>query len=194
MSRSRTSRRPTLDRARFAEVGSPTLDESEHGGLEGSLCRLVGRAWSTGAIAGTDQVSLVLESREEGGDLIVVADRPGIGAVVSAPMAGRRLLPTDDCSFEATCGAIEAVLDEAGALVALLDATEAGLRLEAGPIGGARAMRDHHKDQLIEVLMHYLPMEIRGHLMRQCPEAYNGYCGSEVVRVVRTCDGEPVLS
>lgn len=52
------------------------------------------------------------------------------------------------------------------------------------------AMTDHHKNQLLDALMHYLPMDVRGKVMREVPAAYNAYCGSGVVHVVRTSDGE----
>ncbi len=48
---------------------------------------------------------------------------------------------------------------------------------------GAEGMSNHHKDQLIEALMYYLPMDVRGKIMRDVPAAYNSYCGAEVVRV-----------
>jgi hypothetical protein len=48
---------------------------------------------------------------------------------------------------------------------------------------------DHQKDQLISSLMYYLPMDIRGKVMREVPDAYNAYCGYTVVEVVRASDG-----
>ena len=42
----------------------------------------------------------------------------------------------------------------------------------------------HQKDQLLDALMYYLPMDIRQKLMRELPQAYNAWCGREIVRVV----------
>lgn len=47
-----------------------------------------------------------------------------------------------------------------------------------------KQMSDHQKNQLIDALMHYLPMDVRGKVMREVPAAYNAYCGREVVKVV----------
>lgn len=58
----------------------------------------------------------------------------------------------------------------------------------------AKAMSDHHKTQLIDAFMYYCPMDVRGKLMREVPEAYNAYCGRDVVRVTRVCDGTEIKS
>jgi len=48
---------------------------------------------------------------------------------------------------------------------------------------------EHHKDQLLDVLFHYLPMEQRGILIQEVPAAYNAYVGRNVFEVVRVEDG-----
>lgn len=54
-------------------------------------------------------------------------------------------------------------------------------------------MKAHHKDQLLAVLWHYMGQDLRQKLMLECPAAYNDACGSEVVRVHRVSDGDPVV-
>jgi hypothetical protein len=46
---------------------------------------------------------------------------------------------------------------------------------------GVENMTDHQKDQLIVSLMHYLPLDVRGKVMHEVPQAYNAFCGREVV-------------
>jgi hypothetical protein len=46
--------------------------------------------------------------------------------------------------------------------------------------------------QLLDVLAHYMGMDLRERLMAECPRAYNAWCGSEVVQVVRASDGSKV--
>lgn len=43
-----------------------------------------------------------------------------------------------------------------------------------------------HKDQVLDLLLHYMQMDMRGKLMRALPEAYNDVVcdGREVVKVV----------
>ena len=36
-------------------------------------------------------------------------------------------------------------------------------------------MTDHQKDQLLNALMHYLPMDVRQQIARELPEAYAAY-------------------
>lgn len=43
---------------------------------------------------------------------------------------------------------------------------------------------DHHKDQLLTVLMRHVNPETRRVLMLEVPAAYNEWCGREVVTVV----------
>lgn len=50
-------------------------------------------------------------------------------------------------------------------------------------------MGRHHMVQLLDALMYRCPLELRGIVMREVPEAYNAYLGSEVVHVTRTSDG-----
>jgi hypothetical protein len=46
-------------------------------------------------------------------------------------------------------------------------------------------MREHHKDQLLDALMYYLPIEVRGKIINEVPAAYNDYHGREIAVVVR---------
>jgi hypothetical protein len=41
--------------------------------------------------------------------------------------------------------------------------------------------REHYKDQLLKVVSYYMDSEMRRHLMRECPAAYNALCGRIVV-------------
>lgn len=45
----------------------------------------------------------------------------------------------------------------------------------------AERMTDHQKNQLLDALMHYLPMDVRRKVMHEVPQAYNAWCGREVV-------------
>jgi hypothetical protein len=56
----------------------------------------------------------------------------------------------------------------------------------------APQIRDHNEGHVIEVLMHYLPMEVSGHLMRECPSADNAYRGREIVHVVHNPESDRV--
>ena len=38
-----------------------------------------------------------------------------------------------------------------------------------------------HKDQLLHVVSYYMTSEMRNHLMRECPAAYNSLCGRVVI-------------
>ena len=38
-----------------------------------------------------------------------------------------------------------------------------------------------HKDQILHTLSNYMSQEMRRHLMRECPAAYNSLCGRIVV-------------
>jgi predicted oxidoreductase (fatty acid repression mutant protein) len=42
-------------------------------------------------------------------------------------------------------------------------------------------IREFHKDQLLHVVNHYMTSEMRNHLMRECPAAYNSLCGRIVI-------------
>jgi hypothetical protein len=41
--------------------------------------------------------------------------------------------------------------------------------------------REFHKDQILHVVNNYMSQELRRHLMRECPAAYNALCGRVVV-------------
>lgn len=41
--------------------------------------------------------------------------------------------------------------------------------------------REFHKDQILYVVDNYMSPELRRHLMRECPAAYNALCGRVVV-------------
>ncbi len=53
-------------------------------------------------------------------------------------------------------------------------------------------MSNHHKDQLIDALMYYLPMDVRAKIVRDVPAAYNAYCGSPVAQVSIVSDGRVI--
>jgi hypothetical protein len=48
--------------------------------------------------------------------------------------------------------------------------------------------RTFHKDQVLEFLMHHLPMDMRRKLGSALPEAYNDVVGQEVVKSVHVED------
>lgn len=54
-------------------------------------------------------------------------------------------------------------------------------------------MKAHHKDQLLQALMHYMPMEVRKKVMLEVLAAYNDYYGGDpTVVVCYAKDLEPV--
>ncbi len=55
-----------------------------------------------------------------------------------------------------------------------------------------RDAKQLHKDQVLEFLLHHMPMEQRYALGRALPEAYNDLCGRKVLRVVYADDGREV--
>lgn len=54
-------------------------------------------------------------------------------------------------------------------------------------------MTDEQKDQMLGFLTHRMEGELRGRLMRALPEAYNAFCGEEIVRVVRAKDADKAI-
>ena len=40
---------------------------------------------------------------------------------------------------------------------------------------------EFHKDQILHVVNYYMSQELRRHLMRECPAAYNALCGRVVI-------------
>jgi hypothetical protein len=40
---------------------------------------------------------------------------------------------------------------------------------------------EFHKDQLLAVVQHYMQHDMRRHMMRECPAAYNALCKRVVV-------------
>jgi hypothetical protein len=54
-------------------------------------------------------------------------------------------------------------------------------------------LRDHHKNQLLTVLGHYMSQELRQKLMLECPAAYNAWCEDEIVAVIRTSDNTRIV-
>jgi hypothetical protein len=42
-------------------------------------------------------------------------------------------------------------------------------------------IREFHKDQILHVVNNYMTSEMRNHLMRECPAAYNALCGRVVI-------------
>ena len=57
-------------------------------------------------------------------------------------------------------------------------------------MSGIDGITVRQKDLLLMQLMYRCTPQQRGHLMREVPDAYNAYCGSAVVQVIRTSDGE----
>ena len=50
-------------------------------------------------------------------------------------------------------------------------------------------LSDHHKNQLLDTLFHYMDQDTRALLMREVPQAYNAAVGREVVTVRYTEEG-----
>ncbi len=42
---------------------------------------------------------------------------------------------------------------------------------------------DRQVRMLLEICFHYMKQDLRGKLIRECPQAYNAYVGHEVVKV-----------
>jgi hypothetical protein len=53
--------------------------------------------------------------------------------------------------------------------------------------------REHEKDQILKVVEYYMSQELRQKIMLECPQAYNAWMESEVVKVHRVSDGEPII-
>lgn len=53
---------------------------------------------------------------------------------------------------------------------------------------------EFHKDQLLAVVNHYMQSDMRKHLMRECPAAYNSLCGRVVVTSQVEDNGDKVIS
>lgn len=52
------------------------------------------------------------------------------------------------------------------------------------PGGSAALMRsDHHKNQLLDALMQYLPSDLRSKVAHEVPEAYNAYHARHIMIV-----------
>jgi hypothetical protein len=64
-------------------------------------------------------------------------------------------------------------------------AAQRELFAEHGLPGGAAALirSDHLKDQLLDAVMHYLPMNVRHKVSTEVPAAYNAYFAREIVHV-----------
>jgi hypothetical protein len=43
-------------------------------------------------------------------------------------------------------------------------------------------MTQHQKDQLLDAVMYHLPIDVREKVMREVPEAYNAYCGRDILQ------------
>jgi len=57
---------------------------------------------------------------------------------------------------------------------------------------GTHNMTDRQKDLLLAALMYRVLPEGRAHLMREVPDAYNAWCGGNVVEVRIVSDGRVV--
>lgn len=55
---------------------------------------------------------------------------------------------------------------------------------------GRLDMTDRQKDLLLTALMYRATPDVRGAVMREVPDAYNAYCGREVVSVTVNPVGE----
>jgi hypothetical protein len=60
--------------------------------------------------------------------------------------------------------------------------------------GGSSALirNDHHKNQLLDALMHYMPMEVRHKVACEVPAAYNAYFANEQMVVDRIKSSDKV--
>lgn len=58
---------------------------------------------------------------------------------------------------------------------------------------GIDSMTMRQKDLLLMQCMYRITPEQRGHLMREVPDAYNAWCDSNVVQVIRVSDGKEPL-
>lgn len=50
-------------------------------------------------------------------------------------------------------------------------------------MNGATNMPIHYQEQLLDSLMHHLPMDVRHTVMHEVPKAYNAYVGRTVMVV-----------
>lgn len=53
-------------------------------------------------------------------------------------------------------------------------------------------MTEHHKDQILKIVAHYLPSNLRQHIMMEAPAAYNDWMNRDIVEVVFTDDNKRV--
>lgn len=53
--------------------------------------------------------------------------------------------------------------------------------------------REFHKDQILHVVNNYMSQELRRHLMRECPAAYNSLCGRVVITSQVEDTGDKVI-
>ena len=54
-------------------------------------------------------------------------------------------------------------------------------------------IRDFHKDQILHAVNNYMSQELRRHLMRECPAAYNALCGRIVITSQVEDTGDKVI-
>lgn len=54
-------------------------------------------------------------------------------------------------------------------------------------------IRDFHKDQILHTVNNYMSQELRRHLMRECPAAYNALCGRVVITSQVEDTGDKVI-
>lgn len=62
------------------------------------------------------------------------------------------------------------------------------------PGGSAALIRgDHLKNQLLDALMYYASPEVRAHLVREVPAAYNAYFAKSIVLTASLGDPQPAF-
>jgi hypothetical protein len=54
-------------------------------------------------------------------------------------------------------------------------------------------IRVFHKDQILHAVNNYMSQELRRHLMRECPAAYNALCGRVVITSQVEDTGDKVI-
>jgi hypothetical protein len=50
----------------------------------------------------------------------------------------------------------------------------------------------HEMELLLTVIKQHMDMDLRAKVMREVPQAYNAWCGHEIVKVIHASDGRAV--
>lgn len=53
-------------------------------------------------------------------------------------------------------------------------------------------MLQHEMEMVLATVKHHMDMDLRAKVMREVPQAYNAWMGSEYVKVIHTSDDRPV--